>query len=167
VRLAAAILSLALGACASFDGRGLAPGKSTAQDVDNLMGPAAQRLARTDGETWLYYPRQPFGRATYVARIAPDGKLVAIEQRLTDENIAKIRVGETRREQVAELLGPPYGVTNFPRLQRDVWQYHIRRFGNPGMLGALFVQFSPDGIAREVMFQEERESWLERGLLDL
>src|SRR5438132_702223 len=84
------ILALLVAGCASFDGRGLVAGQSTAQDVERLMGPTADKRAGPGGETWLYYPRQPFGRETFVARVAPDGRLVALEQRLTDENILKI-----------------------------------------------------------------------------
>jgi len=162
--MAAMIAVLALAGCASFEGRGLVPGKSTAAEVDALMGPAALTRAATNGETWLYYPRQPFGRAMYVARVGADGRLVAIEQRLTDENVGKLVLGGTRAEEVRALLGPPYGVTRFPRLDRDVWQYHMRRFGDPGQPAALYVQLSPDGVVREVLYQDESEDWLRRGL---
>ncbi len=162
--MAAMIAVLALAGCASFEGRGLVPGKSTAAEVDALMGPAADKRAAANGETWLYYPRQPFGRSMYVARVGADGRLVAIEQRLTDENVGKLVLGGTRAEEVRVLLGPPYGVTKFPRLNREVWQYHMRRFGDPGQPAALYVQLSPDGVVREVLYQDEPEDWLRRGL---
>jgi hypothetical protein len=114
------------------------------------MGPAADKRAGPAGETWLYYSRQPFGRKTFVARVAPDGRLIALEQRLTDENIARLVPQATRGEDVRQLLGPPYTVTRFPRMEREVWQYHFRHFGDPGVPMSLYVQFSPDGVAREV-----------------
>ena len=61
------IIALLVAGCASFDGRGLVAGQSTAQDIERLMGPAADKRAGPGGETWLYYPRQPFGRKTFVA----------------------------------------------------------------------------------------------------
>jgi hypothetical protein len=158
-----AIAALALAACASFEGRGLVPGRSSAAEVEALMGPPAERRQAANGETWMYYPRQPFGRSMYVARVGGDGKLVAIEQRLTDENVARLVPGTTRAADVRALLGPPYGVTRFPRLEREVWQYHMRRYGNPGMPFALYVQLSPDGVVREVLYQDEPEDWLLRG----
>ena len=140
--------------CASFDGRGLAPGQSTAGDVERVMGAPAERR-QVAGETWLYYPRQPFGRKTFVARVASDGRLVALEQRLTDENVARIRAQTTRRDDVRDLLGPPYAVSRFPRMEREIWQYYMRHFGDPGIPVTLYVQFSPDGVAREVYLIDE------------
>ena len=143
-----------LAGCASFDGRGLVAGQSTAGDVERVMGAPAERR-RVGAETWLYYPRQPFGRKTFVARVAADGRLVALEQRLTDENVARIQVQSTRREDVRDLLGPPYSVASFPRMEREIWQYYMRHFGDPGVPVTLYVQFSPDGVAREVYLLDE------------
>ena len=80
-----ALLALELAGCASFDGRGLAPGQSTAADVERVMGAPAEKR-QVGAETWYFYPRQPYGRAMYVARVGSDGRLAALEQRLTDGN---------------------------------------------------------------------------------
>jgi outer membrane protein assembly factor BamE (lipoprotein component of BamABCDE complex) len=150
-------LALALAACATFDGGGLTSGQSTAADVERVMGaPAEKRQA--GGETWYYYPRQPFGRMTFVARVAPDGRLVALEQRLTDENVARIVPNTTRAEQVRDLFGPPYAASHFARLDRNVWTWHMRRFGDPGIPVQLNVQMSPDGVVREVYILDESDS---------
>src|SRR2546425_4667310 len=116
--LLAAIAILILAGCASFDGRGLAPG-TPAAEVERVMGPAADKRVR-DGETWLYFPRQPSGQATYVARIDRDGRLIAIEQRLTDENVGRIVPGKTRGDEGSELFGPPYTDQNFMRILREI-----------------------------------------------
>ena len=145
----AALLALVLAGCASFDGRGLAPGQSTAADVERVMGRAAE-TRQVAGETWYYYPRQPYGRQVFVARVGADGRLLGVEPRLTDDNIRRIAVQQTRSDEVRALLGPPYLVTRFPRLEREVWQYHVRQYGDPGIPMVLYVQFSPDGVAREV-----------------
>jgi hypothetical protein len=91
----------------------------------------------------------------FVARVAPDGRLIALEQRLTDENVAKIIPNAASGSDVRSLLGPPYLATAFPRLNREVWQYHVRHFGDPGIPVVLYVQFSPDGVAREVYLINE------------
>jgi outer membrane protein assembly factor BamE (lipoprotein component of BamABCDE complex) len=148
---------LLLAGCASFDGRGLAPGQSTAADVEKVMGAPAEKR-QVGNETWYYYPRQPFGRKTFVARIAPDGRLVALEQRLTDENVAKIIPNTTRAEQVRELFGPPWAAGHYARLDRNVWTWHMRRFGDPGIPVQLSVQMSPDGVVREVYILDESDS---------
>jgi outer membrane protein assembly factor BamE (lipoprotein component of BamABCDE complex) len=140
--------------CASFDGRGLAPGQSTAADVERVMGAPIEKR-QVGGESWYYYPRQPFGRKTFVARVAADGKLVGIEQRLTDENIAKIIPNSTRAEQVRDLLGPPWQAGRYANLDRNVWTWHMRHFGDPGIPVQLNVQMSPDGVVREVFILDE------------
>jgi hypothetical protein len=150
-------LVLALAGCAAFDGRGLVAGQSTAADVERTMGTPAERR-QVSGETWLYYPRQPYGRKTFVARTSADGRLLGLEQRLTDENITKIVPNTTRAEQVRDLLGPPWSAGRYPRLDRNVWTWHMRRFGDPGIPVQLNVQMSPDGVVREVYILDESET---------
>ena len=147
--------ALALAACASFDGRGLIPGQSTGADVERVMGVPAEKRQAAGGETWYYYPRQPYGRATYVARVAPDGRLVALEQRLTDENVAKVVPNTTRANEVHDLLGPPWSAGHYARLDRNIWTWHMRRYGDPGIPVQLHVQMSPDGVVREVYIIDE------------
>jgi hypothetical protein len=157
MKAALALSLLLLAGCASFDGRGLAPGQSTLADVERVMGPAAEKR-QVGNETWYYYPRQPFGRKTFVARVAPDNRLVAIEQRLTDENVARVVVNTTRAEQVRDLFGPPWTAGHYARLDRNIWTWHMRRFGDPGIPVQLNVQMSPDGVVREVVVIDESDS---------
>ena len=145
--LIAAALSMAA-ACASFDGRGLVPGQSSVADVEKLMGPAADKRPGPGGETLYYYPRLPWGYATYVARIAPDGRLVAIEQRLTEENIARLKPGATRAEEVRDLLGPPFEPMKQALSGNEIWTYPMRIGGHPTPKWFL-AHFSPDGVLRE------------------
>ena len=151
------IAALFLAACASFDGYNLTPGQSSAEEVEKVMGTAAEKRAGPGGETWFYYPRQPYGRTVFVARIAPDGRLIALEQRLNDENVTKIIPNTTRAEQVRDLFGPPYQVQRFDKMERDVWSWHMRRYGDPGIPVALSVQMSMDGVVREVYIIDESQ----------
>jgi hypothetical protein len=153
--IAALAVAFLLAACASFDGRGLVPGKSTAGDVEALMGTPADRVTRPNGDTLLYYSRLPEGRATYVATIGPDGVLRGIEQRLNYESIGKIVPHATTAKEVRELLGPPYRITSMDRLKRDVWEYPWRNAEDRRML---WVQVSGDGIVREVIEMHDFES---------
>lgn len=140
--LAAGLLS----GCASYSGKGLVPGKSTAAEVETLMGKPAERVARPDGSSVLYYPHGPAGRETHAVSIGADGKVQAVEQRLTDANIARLVKGTTTAREVRELFGPPSRLTHLPRLQRDVWEYPMDNIAMPYVL---YVQFSADGIVRE------------------
>jgi hypothetical protein len=142
------LLALLVAGCASFEGRGLVPGQSTAADVEAVMGTAAEKRPGAGGETVYYFPRLPWGYATYAARIAPDGKLVAVEQRLTPENIEKLKPGVTRADEVRDLLGPPFEPMNQATSGNEIWSYPMRIPGYP--IPRWFVaHVSPDGMLRE------------------
>ena len=147
-------LALLLAGCAGYSGSGLVPGRSTAAEVEAVMGPAAATRPGPDGETVLWFPRMPYGDGTYAARVGADGRLVAIEQRLTEENIARIERGRTTADQVLDLVGPPYRVDQFARMEREIWTYKMQVFPFPK---ALFVQLSPDRVVREVYYMDDPE----------
>ena len=144
--IAACLAAALFAGCASYSGKGLIPGTSTAADVEALMGRPAERIAKPDGGSVLYYPHAPFGRETYAVSIGADGKVQAVEQRLTDANIAKLVLGTTTAREVRELFGSPWRTTRYSRLERDVWEYPMDPVAMPYIL---YVQFSSDGIVRE------------------
>ncbi|MGH8686629.1 MAG: hypothetical protein ACREVQ_02875 [Burkholderiales bacterium] len=145
----AALLAVLAAACAgSFDGHNLEAGRATAADVVATMGEPALTLKRPDGESLLYFERYQTGPAMFVARIGADGVLRGIEQRLTWVNTHKVHA-DMRAEAVRELLGPPFEITNWPRQQRDSWEYPYRHAVRERRV--LFVMFSYDGVVREVI----------------
>ena len=123
----AALLAPALltAGCASYDGHTLVPGESTVDEVEAVMGRPADKRAGPQGETVYWYPQLPYGYASYAARIASDGTLVGVEQRLVEANIVRIQKGWTA-EQVYDLLGPPYQPETYPRMERTAWTYPLR-----------------------------------------
>jgi hypothetical protein len=141
-------LLLAAG-CVSFDGAGLVPGQSDARKVEEVMGQPKERLTVAGGESIWFYPHGPFGATTYAVRLSAGGVMQSVEQVLTYENIARLRAGETTSRQVREILGPPSGSTHLDRQQRDVWFYPVK--DQIQVPHNLFVQFSADGIVREVV----------------
>jgi hypothetical protein len=149
-----AAAAIVLAGCASYSGRGLAPGRSSAAEVEAVMGPAADKRPGANAETVLWFPRMPYGDGTYAARVGADGRLIAIEQRLTEENIARLERGKTTADQVLDVVGPPYRVDQFPRMEREIWTYKLQVFPFPK---ALFVQFSPDRVVREVYYMDDPE----------
>lgn len=136
-----------LAGCASYDGHTLVPGKASAAEVTALMGTPALELKRPNGETLLYFTRYPNGRENFVATIRADGVLHGIEQRLTRLNIRTLAVG-MREDAVRELFGPPREISRLQRQQRNVWEYPWRESREPRIL---WVQFSDDGLLREVI----------------
>ena len=142
-----ALAALAAG-CASFDGRGLVPGKSKQAEVEALMGAPAQQRALPGGETALYFSRLPEGRAVYLVTIGPDGVMKSIEQRLLRKNLAGIVANTPTHEDVSGLFGPP-GRTGYLALQeREWWEY---KYFDYEQRRVIWVQFSRDGVVREVL----------------
>ena len=117
--------------------------------------PAATRVV-AGGETWRYFPDQPYGRKVLVERVAADGKVIGVEQRLTEKYIARLVPNHSRKEDVFALFGPPYETALYPRMEREVWSWHMRRFGVIPV--GLHVQMSPDGVVREVLLLDEQKN---------
>jgi hypothetical protein len=76
-----------------------------------------------------------------------------VEQRLSEEYIARVVPNHSHREDVLELFGSPYERLDFPRMSRETWSWHMRQFGHLPV--GLHVQMSPDGVVREVYVLDE------------
>jgi hypothetical protein len=137
-------LLLVVAGCASYDGYTLKPGQATSADVERVMGkPVETRKVR--GQTLLYYSREPNGGAIFVARIGPDDRLIDVEDRLTDANVAKIVPDVTTAGQLQNLLGPPWEKVHYALSNSTVWTWYMN--SDPSELD---VRMSPDGVVREV-----------------
>ncbi|HEU4645504.1 MAG TPA: hypothetical protein VFS80_08055 [Burkholderiales bacterium] len=154
------LAALLAAGCATFDGRTLTPGSSTAREVTALMGKPALELQRPEGESLVYFERYFAGPAMFVARIGANGVLRGIEQRLVYANIHAVKEG-MRAAEVRELLGPPFSVSRLPRLQFDVWEYPWRHAVRE--LRVLFVHFDADGQARRIVERHDYERDPEEG----
>jgi hypothetical protein len=147
------VLALLVAGCAGYSGSGLVPGRSSAAEVEAVMGRPAERSRSANGETVLWFPRFPFGRESHAARIGADGKLIAIEQRLTPENVARLQPGRTTAKEVRDLLGPSWRADPFPRMQREIWTYPM--MATDPTPKHLYVQFSDDGVLRELYLLDD------------
>ena len=150
----AAVMLATLAGCASYDGRGLVPGRSSTAEVEALMGVPAMRVASPDGGSTLYFPRG-HGRHTYAVSVGADGIMRGIEQRLTLENVKKLVRGETTARQARELFGPPIRIARAARFPLDVWEYRTLDFQDKRVL---WIEFSDDGILRGVIEMHDFES---------
>ena len=147
-----AVLVSAAG-CASY--RDLTPAQSTLKDVEATLGAPAERR-QVGAETWLYYPQQPYGRKVRVARVSSDGKLIAVEQRLSEEYIAKLIPNQSSQDDVLALFGRPYERLSVPRMDRDMWTWYMRQYGT--LKATLNVQMSPDGVVREIYVLDDNDT---------
>lgn len=146
------VLSCLLGGCASYGGRGLAPGASSAE-VETLMGPPAEKIALAGGDSVWFYPRQPYGLQTYAATMSADGRLVEMDQRLTVQNVAKLLPGTATREAARALLGPPWRTSRLAISGREAWDYRMYNAVQAEYI--LTLQFSEDGVLRETLMLED------------
>src|SRR6185436_13538320 len=156
IRIIAMLLTAVLAGCASFNGAGLVPGKSTGAEAEKLMGTPDQSLKLVNGDTALYFSRLPFGRAMYVVTVGPDGVMKSIDQRMTYASFAKVVANSWTKKEVAELLGPPGRTGRFDRQKREWWEYRYRLMPD---FRVVWVQFSDDGVVREIydMLDPEEE----------
>jgi hypothetical protein len=150
----AALACALVAGCASTIGHGLVPGQSMQSDVEAAMGAPAEAHKLANGETELWYPSMPYGWGNYAARIAPDGRLIAFEQRITEQNVARLVPGKSTAGEVLDIVGPPYRKDPFPRMERSIWTYRMQAFPAPK---ALYVQLSADDVVREVYFIDDPE----------
>jgi hypothetical protein len=156
VTCAAPFLALGLSACVGLTGPALVPGESRASAIDARLGRVTEVHYLADGETVRYYSRQPWGHQTFAARLGADGRLRTLEQVMTEDNVARLHAGVSRMPEVRDVLGPPYSVDNYPRMEREVWSYK-QAFNSQRK--DLIVQFSPDGVAREI-FMVDEQHWM-------
>ena len=149
IRVLGAWLLGALAGCASYSGSSLVPGHSSQAEARVLMGePAGKYQAPAGGvftESWEY-PRGPLGRHTYMARFNHSGKLVAIDQVLTVQTAAKIKIGSAKRGEVMALLGRP-GMVSPDRKGGEYWDYAAYANDGAPRKIRLVVTFDKDGIA--------------------
>lgn len=144
--------------CASFDGRGLVPGSSTAGEVEALMGPPAQILELPDGDRALYFSRLSEGRAMFEVIVGPDGVMRSIEQKLVRKNLAGIIAGTSTKADVLERFGPPGRSGRLSLQPREWWEYKYFDYADRRIF---WVQYSDDGVVREVI--DSRDWEYERG----
>lgn len=128
-----------IGGCANP--RVLVPGQSTEADVRSQLGNAPDAHVDRNGDRVWNYATGPWGHETYQVRLGADGKVKAVTQVLTEEQLDKIVVGKTTRDEVAMMFGPRYEeVTYMPGL---TWTWYYHKGGTQP--GWLVVTFNRDG----------------------
>ncbi len=147
----------ALAACgsATFNPYSFVPGQSTLADVEARAGKPAEVQAGANGETVYWYPQLPWSHASYAVRVGADGRLIAVEQRLTEANIKKIVIGRTSMKEVHDLLGPSYMPERHARMERDIWTYPMRMAGHNLPKWFLVQMSTGDGIVRETYLMDD------------
>ena len=98
-------VALAVAGCAVDRLPSLVTPGASATDVEARMGkPIAQGLL-PNGERYWDYTLQPFGYHNYRVTFSPDERVQAVQDLLTNDNIARLAPGMSRA-QVLDLVGP-------------------------------------------------------------
>jgi hypothetical protein len=121
-------LTALLAGCAStpaYEPKADLLGKARA-DVVSVMGSPAVEQPTQDGVR-MVYPRGPYGKHTYVVTVDSMGKVIGLEQVLTEENFNRVVPGMTAA-QVELLIGPSFVKTELARKRGEFWAY---RFHSP------------------------------------
>ena len=138
--LAAAVLAAG---CAAYDGTSLRPGVSTEAEVRGVMGQPAAEFVNPDGSRSLAYPHGPLGTQTYMADVAPDGRVRTVRPALNDDTFHQVRAGMTR-DDILRLIGPPGDTMAFSRLRQTSWEW--RYVDTWGYRAIFSVNFDENGI---------------------
>jgi hypothetical protein len=125
-RLALLVAAAMLAGCAALGFHGLEAGRSSESDVRRALGEPARTYADADGSRQLAFTTGPAGTQTFMAFIAPDGRLTRLDQVLSNDQFRRIERGTTTGAQLERLIGPPWRVMDFPNKKQVAWDYVFR-----------------------------------------
>ena len=135
---------LALAGCASLSGPPLLPGDSIDTVKLKLGVPTASYSAGP--EQLLEYATGPMGQSTWMAHIGADGRLTRLEQVLTGEKFATIKVGSATHQDVLRAIGRPAEKSYLALRDFEVWSYRYKEAGVWNSM--MHVHFDRAGIVR-------------------
>jgi SmpA / OmlA family len=143
MKLASTLMVLFFAACVAGCGgaRSVVPGQSTEADVRAAMGAPRETRVDANGDLIWEYPTGPEGMTNYSVRMGADRKVKSVTQLVTEEQLDKIVVGKTKRDEVRQLLGKPALETVYYVGPTWYWR-HMKGGTQPGYL---VVTFNPDG----------------------
>lgn len=121
----------------------LRPGRTTADEIRQIMGRPDLEWREPDGSRVWEYPRTPEGVVNYMVVIGPDNVLREVQQVLTGENFSKIVPGMTQ-DEVRRLLGRPAHQRSFALTKETVWDWKTK--SEISMQWFFNVHFNADGL---------------------
>ena len=123
--------------------RSLVPGQSTETDVRAQMGAPRETRTEPNGDLVWEYPTGPEGFTTYSVRLGADRKVKSVTQLVSEEQLGKVVVGKSTRDDVRRILGRPAEETVYHA--GPTWYWRFLRNGTS--TGYLIVTFDSAGIA--------------------
>lgn len=144
------VLLLGLAACTWNNPASLAPGDAQ-RVVEDRLGRPADIQKQPDGSSVWFYPGGRWGRQTWAVRMGPDGRVLGVDQRLTEDNIKRLVPEHTTMQQVRALLGPPTEDVYYPLAKLHSAIYPMI----PGSIDnwmVLWVDYDDSGVVRRVTY---------------
>lgn len=138
----AAAATTALAACATIDAPRIAPG-TPASELRARLGAPSEEARLPGGERAWYYVFGPYGFETWRYTLDSGDRVARAEQLLSERRFRDIVPGETAREDVRRMFGPPMESAAFPLSRTEAWTYRYRD-GSLEMLGDI-VFAAPTG----------------------
>ncbi|MEJ7805033.1 MAG: hypothetical protein WKG03_03810 [Telluria sp.] len=157
-KLTCGLFAFALGGCAGMLRTAPSVGDPLAVVTAKFGPPTA--LYRAQSGQVLEYATGPFGQATWMARIGPDGRLTSFEQVLTGETFATLTIGAATRTDVLHTLGRPAERSYLSLSDLEVWSYRYKESGVWNSM--MHVHFDRSGTLRmmqngpDPMYEEKR-----------
>lgn len=146
------VLGIFLAGCAA-NGVNLRPGVSDAAAVRADMGAPVETVALSNGGQAWFYPRG-LGRQTIRVEVGPDDKVRSVEPVLDERNFDRIVKGQTTRDDVRAMLGPPFYVWRMGSGE-VLWEYRYLWASDEPW--TLLVGIAPDGLVTGQARHQERD----------
>ncbi len=134
-------LLFALTACGSLAGR-VKPGDAESAVLSTAGRPTAS-YPLSDGGTRWQYSGQPLDQSVWNIDFDPQGRVVRIEQMMSDAAFAHIRSGATRAPTCSAISAA--GGIRSRTFLKDETAFMYRYFDSAGWYAAMFVYFDPAG----------------------
>jgi hypothetical protein len=125
----------------------VAPGTPEAQLRAQFGRPSAEH-ALDAGARRLEYPTGPFQQTKYMVDVDAGGRVQRVEQVLTYEKFARLRVGVDDRAVVLREFGIPFDERPYPLSGLTAWMYPYKE--NGVWNSEMAVYFDKNGIVRRV-----------------
>lgn len=137
------LAALALAACSTPGS--VKPGQEQAA-VSATAGRPTAVVQLPDGGTRWQYSGQPFDQSVWNIDFDSKGRVVIVEQMMSDAAFARIRSGRDTRAEVLRDFGPPAESFSYRLQNETAWMY--RYFTHGGFYAAMFVYFDPSGVVK-------------------
>jgi len=141
--VAAAMLSVLAGCAQPW--QGFSAGENVTQ-VTAKLGNPKETYTLPDGTRRLMWPTQPFGETTTAADVDAAGKVIVVQQVLTNELFYQAVMDKWTQQDVLAHFGKPVEKMYFPLSKRAVWSY---RYMDAGVWYMLYnFAFDDAGVLR-------------------